>query len=218
MQWSVADLLYRVPSGAIIRQAIAGKVEIPKKGTLHAVYENQMYRQQEKKAEKAQQKTAPTDQAQMGVQISSAQGSNGSSPAANGQSMAMAAPESQSSAMDGNQMAANAPAMNSSMTQPAASNPAMAPAPDTAPQPDFPPFSSIEALAPHERVAQLQQMQPAEFDAFMHSLKGQQRNQLSADMSPDLREALEDLENPQRMEAEELMAERLTRDIYSNAQ
>ena len=64
MQWSVADLLFRVPSGAIIRQAIAGKVDIPKKGTLHAVYENQMFRQQEKKAEKAQQKTASNDRSE----------------------------------------------------------------------------------------------------------------------------------------------------------
>jgi uncharacterized protein (DUF1800 family) len=211
MQWSVADLLFRVPSGAIIRQAIAGKVDIPKKGTLHAVYENQMFRQQEKKAEKAQQKTASNDQTQV---------VNGQTQTPSGQAIAMAAPESQAPAMDagngGNSMAANTPAMNA--TQPAASNPAMAPAADTVPQPDFPPFASIAALAPHERVAQLQQMQPSEFDAFIHSLKGQQRNQLAADMTPDLREALEDLENPQRMEAEELMAERLTRDIYSSAQ
>jgi uncharacterized protein (DUF1800 family) len=223
MQWSVADLIYRVPSGAIIRQAIAGKVEIPKKGTLHAVYENQMYRQQEKKAEKAQQKTAPTDQMQMGTQMANAQGQapNGQAPAANGQSMAMAAPENQAPAMDGgngNSMAANAPTMSSSAPQPTTSNPTNADVLDTMSKFDGPSFASIAALAPHERVAQLQQMQPAEFDAFMHSLKGQQRNQLTSDMTPDLREALEDLENPQRMEAEELMSERLTRDIYSNAQ
>jgi uncharacterized protein (DUF1800 family) len=202
MQWSVADLLYRVPSGAIIRQAIAGKIDIPKKGTLHAVYVDQMYRQQEKKAEKEQQKTAQAAQA----------------PMANGQTIAMAAPEGQAPAMDGNTMAANAPAMNSSTMQPAASNATPSMAADTMSQPDFPPFASISALAPRDRIAQLQQMQPAEFDAFMHSLKGPQRNQLTADMTPDLREAVEDLENPQRMEAEELMAERLTRDIYSSAQ
>jgi uncharacterized protein (DUF1800 family) len=200
MQWSVADLLYRVPSGAIIRQAIAGKVDFPQRGTLHAVYVDQMYRQQEKKAEKAQQKTATADEAQ----------------AANGQAPAMTTPEGPVPAMDGNQTAANVPAMNPRMTQPVNSNPAMAA--DTMSEPDFPLFASIAALAPRDRVAQLQQMQPAEFDAFIHSLKGPQRNQLTADMAPDLRESLEDLENPQRMEAQELMAERLTRDIYSSAQ
>jgi len=203
MQWSVADLLFRVPSGAIIRQAIAGKVDIPQRGTLHAVYVDQMYRQQEKKAEKAQPANGQ------------AQASNGMAPAANGQSMAMAPDAGPAPAMDvsnsmsANAVAANAPVMNSSASAMAA---------DTVAPQDFPPFASIAALAPHERVAQLQQMQPAEFDAFMHSLKGPQRNQLTADMTPDLREALEDLENPQRMEAQELVAERLTRDIYSSAQ
>lgn len=222
MQWSVPDLLYRVPSGAIIRQAIAGKVEIPKKGTLHAVYENQMYRQQQKKAEKAQQKTTQAEQTTTANGQGQMLATNGQAPAASRQSPAMAATENQAPAMDGgsggDSMAANAPAMNPSAPQPAYPNPAMAPSADTMSQPDFPPFAGIAALAPHERVAQLQQMQPAEFDAFMHSLKGAQRNQLTADMTPDLREALEDLENPQRMEAEELMSERLTRDIYSNAQ
>jgi uncharacterized protein (DUF1800 family) len=206
MQWTVPDLLYRVPSGAIIRQAIAGKVDIPQKGTLHAVYENQMYRQQQKKAEKEQQKTAQADQAQ----------------AAMGQSPAMSPQEGQTTAMDsspgGGAMVGNSPAMNSGVTQPAPLTPATAVATDAMSQPNVPAFASISALAPRDRVAHLQQMQPAEFDAFMHSLKGAQRNQLAADMTPDLREALEDLENPQRMVAEELMAERLTRDIYSSAQ
>jgi uncharacterized protein (DUF1800 family) len=206
MQWTVPDLLYRVPSGAIIRQAIAGKIDIPQKGTLHAVYENQMYRQQERKAEKEQQKTAQADQAR----------------AAMGQSPAMSPQEGQTTAMDssagGGAMAGNSPAMNSGVTQPAPLTPATAVAADAMSQPNVPAFASISALAPRDRVAHLQQMQPAEFDAFMHSLKGAQRNQLAADMTPDLREALEDLENPQRMVAEELMAERLTRDIYSSAQ
>jgi uncharacterized protein (DUF1800 family) len=213
MQWSVADLLYRVPSGAIIRQAIAGKIDIPQKGTLHAVYVNQMYRQQQKKAEKEQQKTAQADQAQA---------ANGQAPVANGQSPAMSPQEGQAPAMDsgagGNAMAGNAPAMNSGAPRPAPLDPATAATADAMSQLNVPAFASIQALAPRDRVAHLQQMQPAEFDAFMHSLKGAQRNQLAADMTPDLREALEDLENPQRMVAEELMAERLTRDIYSSAQ
>ncbi len=45
-----------------------------------------------------------------------------------------------------------------------------------------------------------------------------QRQALVADMTPELRESVADLENPERLVAGELMAERLTRDIYSNAQ
>jgi uncharacterized protein (DUF1800 family) len=233
MQWNVPDLLFRVPSGAIIRQAMAGKVEIPRQGTLHSVYEFQMYRQQEKKAEKAQDKSGQDKTAQ-------AQPADGQAQTANGQSMAPAASmngqENQGQAnpapaMDNgagdNMMAANVPAMNAAPAQSAntthAANSAANDVLDTMSQLDGsqfdgPAFSSIVALSPRDRVAHLQQMQPAEFDAFMHSLKYQQRTQLTADMPPDLRESVEDLENPQRMVAHELMAERLTHDIYSSAQ
>ncbi len=232
MQWSVADLLYRVPSGAIIRQAIAGKVDIPRKGTLHAVYEDQMYRVEQKRAEQEQKKTAQAESAQ--TQAGNAQ----QAPPGNGQAATVSAANGEPNpagngeksmtggAMDGsagNSMTAStAPAAektpDQSPAQPPVLDPVTAAAADMLSQPDTPGFASIAALSPRDRVAHLQQMQPAEFDDFMHSLKGAQRNQLTADMTPDLREALEDLENPQRMVVEELMAERLTRDIYSSAQ
>ena len=225
MQWSVPDLLYRVPSGAIIRQAMAGKVEIPSKGTLHSVYEFQMYRQQEKKAEKAQEKS-PQAQAMNGLgqqtvpSMSENQRSETQSQA--GQAQENRPPATTMESGGDSMMAANAPAMTANPDKPA--NPSSAASSegsdllDTMSQFDGPAFSTIVAMAPRDRVAQLQKMQPAEFDTFIKSLKYQQRSQLTADMSPDLRESVEDLENPQRMVAHELMAERLTRDIYSSAQ
>ena len=54
MQWNTEDLLYRLPSNAEIRQAMnTGRVPIPANGTLHAIYENQIYRLQAQKDEKA---------------------------------------------------------------------------------------------------------------------------------------------------------------------
>jgi uncharacterized protein (DUF1800 family) len=61
-------------------------------------------------------------------------------------------------------------------------------------------------------------MQPEEFEAFIKSLKPAQRVALSAGMTPDLRESLEDLQHPEQAVVQELFAQRLTRDIYSNAQ
>ena len=55
MQWSTQDLMFRMPSPAMIRQAADGKIEIPQGGTLHAVYENQIYRYQLRKAAQQQQ-------------------------------------------------------------------------------------------------------------------------------------------------------------------
>jgi hypothetical protein len=58
MQWSTQDLMFRMPSPAIIRQAADGKIDIPRTGTLRAVYENQIYRYQLKKAAQAEKQTA----------------------------------------------------------------------------------------------------------------------------------------------------------------
>ena len=58
MTWSTQDLLFRMPSNAIIRQAANGKIEIPSKGTLHGVYENSIYRIQVRKEAKAEKQTA----------------------------------------------------------------------------------------------------------------------------------------------------------------
>ena len=56
MQWSPEDLLYRVPSNAIIRQVIDGKLTAPEHGALHSVYENQIYRARAKKQQQDEKK------------------------------------------------------------------------------------------------------------------------------------------------------------------
>ncbi len=52
MQWSLRDLLYRAPANPIVRQAADGRVDVPRNGTLHAVYENAIYRLQARQQEK----------------------------------------------------------------------------------------------------------------------------------------------------------------------
>ncbi len=76
----------------------------------------------------------------------------------------------------------------------------------------------VLALPPQQRVLRLQQMQPEDFESFIKSLRPVQRQALVAGMSPDLKEAVGALENPEQTTAQELFAERLTRDIYANAQ
>jgi uncharacterized protein (DUF1800 family) len=151
MQWSTQNLMFRMPSPTIIRQAADGKIEIPRGGTLHAVYENQIYRYQLRKAAQAEKQTAA----------------------------------------------------NQASTTPAV---------------DEARIAGILALEPTERVRRLQAMQPEEFESLIKSLKPMQRAALVAGMSPDLKESVEDLAAPEQTVVRELMAERLTRDIYSNAQ
>src|SRR5208337_3979794 len=76
----------------------------------------------------------------------------------------------------------------------------------------------ILVLPPQQRLNRLAAMKQPEFDSFRKALKPQQRTALIAGLSPAQKEFVAALENPQRLVAEELAAQRLTRDIYSNAQ
>jgi uncharacterized protein (DUF1800 family) len=247
MQWSTRDLIYRIPSNAVIRQALNNKGTIPPNGTLHAVYENQMYRLQEKKADQAEKKQDAQNPAQ--AQIAA----NAPAPAANGNAAMTGGNGAAMNATTRNGGGMNAGAANADSTAAILdrldqmSSPAVsAPATQTAAQPQAAQMAAnvkpdiakpgidaqaqdnfmrwaalveeLHGLPPQQRVARLQSMQPEDFDDFMKSLKQPQRQALTADMTPALREATEDLENPQQLLTQELMAQRLARDVYSNAQ
>ena len=198
MQWSPEELLYRVPSNAIIRQALDGKLPIPERGALHAVYLNQMSRVSEKQQEKQQKKADEQAKPQVAANAAPAM-----APAGNGSGAAMEtqmqAPAQPQAAMDANQRNATKIAL------------AMTVADDSE-------FRQMLELAPQQRVLHLVAMQPEAFETFFSSLKPPQRNALVQDLPPDLKEVVGDLENPQRLVNEEIIAQRLTRDIYSNAQ
>jgi uncharacterized protein (DUF1800 family) len=215
MQWSTRDLMFRMPGPAIIRQAADGKIDIPQSGILRVVYENQIYRYQMRKAAQAEKQTAKNQGqgAAGGVQSPAMSGGASMDGAVNqGASPNMEATSAQPAAPQQPDMsAASAPAMNA-MT-PAATNQAPA-----APAVDEALVASVLALQPADRVRRLQAMQPADFDSFVKSLKPAQRAALVAGMSPELRESVEDLAAPEQTVVKELFAERLARDIYSNAQ
>lgn len=178
MEWAPEQLLYRAPSNGIIRQTIAGKLPLPERGALRAVYEDQIYRYSEKKQEKQQKKD---------------------SDAAKTSEMTSLAPE--------------AP-MQNAVANPEeirADNAALPAVPDNQ-------FTRISSLAPAERVSALIAMRPEAADSFFKSLKPPQRASLLKDLTPNLREVVLDLEGPQRLVNEEIVAQRLTRDIYANAQ
>jgi uncharacterized protein (DUF1800 family) len=195
MQWTPEDLLFRVPSNAIIRQTIAANLPIPERGALHSVYENQIYRVTAQKQEQDRKKSTKQDQT------------------------TTASPAPMNSA---NPMAASPPpaSMAPSAAQADQGQLSMAATPTTIPAPpiDESQFRSLINLPPQQRVARLVAMRQPDFDDFVKSLKPIQRATLVAGLTPDLREVVLALENPQRLVNEELIAQRLTRDIYSTAQ
>jgi uncharacterized protein (DUF1800 family) len=205
MRWSTEDLLFRAPSNGIIRQAMDGKLSIPERGALHSVYEDQIYRVSERKQQQELKKA--NDAAKQQALAPSGRGA--SVPAMTGEgSMAAGSTTSANS---------QAPASAGSLSSDVAQN-TMA-TPDSGPPPfDDAKFHEIVNLPPQQRVSRLIAMPPEEFESFIKSLKGPQRATLLAGLSPNLREVIFDLENPERMVAEEVIAQRLTRDIYSPAQ
>ena len=236
MQWSMQDLFFRLPSNPIIRLAANGKVEIPQGGTLQAVYENQIYRIQARKEAQADKRSiaanpapglanGPVNQSMNAEGDMEPSGGRPPNPQATGQK--------QPAQPDMNQMQPGQPGMNqagmneagtgqmapspemNAMTPATATNSNQAPAP---PAFDDATIKRILALPPQQRVMRLQSMQPEEFDGFMKSLKPAQRQALLAGLNPDLKESVGALENPERTTADELFAQRLTRDIYANAQ
>ncbi len=222
MQWNIEDLLYRLPSNAEIRQAMnTGRVPIPATGTLRAIYENQIYRLQAKKAEKVE-KNAPAQ----GTNLPETNTSAKMQLASDG-SMMSVDPSARPPANPADGTAGDRASMSSNTFAPTMSGPDQVSAPmdmnaaqpvDAEPRFDQFSIGRILSLDPQERVARLAAMHPEEFDSFIKSLKPVQRVALNAGLKPDLKLTLAALENPERLVAEDLISERLTRDIYSNAQ
>ena len=197
MQWSPEDLLYRAPSNAVIRQALDGKLAIPEHGALRAVYEDQMFRVTMKKQEKEQKKAGEQPR-----QLAAAKTADAATLATINDMAGDASPANQATARQGSFVDANQ--MNSSPLQ--------------LPAIDEITFSRLLDMTPPQRVSHLAAMQPEEADVFFKSLRPPQRAALVKDLPPDLKEIVLDLENPQRLVNEEIIAQRLTRYICSKAQ
>jgi uncharacterized protein (DUF1800 family) len=216
MQWSTQDLLFRLPSNGVIRQAAEGKIAVPPGGALHSVYVDEIARYQGKqqdKEKKKQQQASMTANATMtnvamNGQDASGQAMNSVQAMTNGQGMNGAATGMASDARQ-------------TMVAPVESGQMMAPAATTtpdAPGPDQAEIARVIALPPAQRVAYLVGMQQPDFDAFRKALKGPQRIALNTGLNPAQKEVVLALEGPQHVVGEELIAQRLTHDIYSNAQ
>ena len=198
---STSDLLYRLPSGAVIRQAANGKAPIPQPPALHAIYTDEIARYEARQEEKQQQKQQVTMTASAGAPV---------------QSML---PSSQPPNMPGTP--ARMAAEPATAMPPAESGQMMAPPPDAHPEqapPSDAQIAAILSLEPQMRLARLAAMSQPDFDAFRKALKGPQRAALTAGLNPAQKEFAAALENPQRVINEELAAQRLTRDIYSTSQ
>ncbi len=165
MQWNTEELLYRLPSNAIIRQALHGRVSLPEGGILRTIYENQMARIQARQLAQAQasaNRTAGNDPAPSPIDMMGAPGADAS--------------------------------------------------------PRTPDPSELLDLQPAQRVDALSRMSQPELDSFVRGLRPVQRFRLVTGLTPDQQQTISALENPEGTVVNQLIGERLARDIYSNAQ
>jgi uncharacterized protein (DUF1800 family) len=216
MRLSQHELVERFPSPAMIRQAEQGKRGIPWNPVEKAIYNDQIAQLRERQ----EQKKSTELRAQSAGQ-SAVQGAPG---------MAMA-PQTDGQSMAGQSMAA-APS-NSMMAPSAEMGPP--PAPDMLPmaaaKPAPPPIEETEKklyadldatnvvnLPADQRVKKLIEMKPDEFRDFLQHLNKVDRVALFADLTPEQRETVFALINPQLVVGGEVLVTRLLRDVYSERQ
>jgi uncharacterized protein (DUF1800 family) len=200
----------------MIRQAEQGKRGIPWNPVEKAIYNDQIAQLRERQ----EQKKSTELRAQSAGQ-SAVQGAPG---------MAMA-PQTDGQSMAGQSMAA-APS-NSMMAPSAEMGPP--PAPDMLPmaaaKPAPPPIEETEKklyadldatnvvnLPADQRVKKLIEMKPDEFRDFLQHLNKVDRVALFADLTPEQRETVFALINPQLVVGGEVLVTRLLRDVYSERQ
>jgi uncharacterized protein (DUF1800 family) len=222
MQWNTQDLLYRLPSNALIRQAINGKIQVPERGVLHAIYENEIERISAKQQAQAVKKELVLNQP---ASVAMPASVSMNTPAANATSTNASSMNSAIEIAAELEKTENSTSMakEPSPTAPAQGNAGQTSMAIESSPPNTPPVSetainAVLALPSQQRVDRLAMMRQPQFDGFLKALRPLQRNQLTADLNPEQKEIVAALESPERVVAEELIAERLTRDIYSSAQ
>jgi uncharacterized protein (DUF1800 family) len=213
MQGSPQDLLFRLPSNAIIRQVADGKIAIPENKGLQVIYENELARVELRRQEKDQKNQQPASVSTNGATTNPAMAS-APIPAT---TQAMNSPSTED-AGSGKMAAEPSPAPQSGQMSMTAANSMASSQPPSEIQIAPSLIAEVLARPPQRRIARLAAMPQPQFDAFRKALKPPQRAALLAGLDPDQREYVAALENPQRVVIDELAYQRLTRDIYSNAQ
>jgi uncharacterized protein (DUF1800 family) len=223
MQLSPQDLLFRFPTNGVIRQTIDKKAPEPQNAVLRKIYDDEIFRYDQRRQEKQQK--------QLAASMTPSMASPGSAPAEGS-----AVPANSARNMDAGMTMNSSPAVDPSPSMAASSSPDMASPPEnesllkkkpqalvdraTPNSSSIAPalVAAIAALPPAQRVARLANMPEPDLDNLLKGLKPPQRLSIAAGLTPGEKEYLVALVAPQRVVNEEIAEQRLTRDIYSNTQ
>ena len=243
MRLSQRDLLARYPAEPLIKAVADGKIPMPTDPVEHAVYSDRIYAYQQRVAEKAAADlTAPPLPAKSLQQVIDTvahpqplTSSQSSSPAAAPgikPDRPVPVPARTTNSFLGSSVSSTGNAAGSTSSRAAAGAGSMGNATgqpdDAANSPSIKvkeqrlyadlAATSVVNLPPAQRVARIVAMEPVDFDAFQKSLTQPEKRSLIEDLTPQQRETLLALKNPQQLVGGELLASRLLRDVYSNRQ
>jgi uncharacterized protein (DUF1800 family) len=195
MEMQQAELMERYPSPQFLRQIIAKNLPLPAEPVEHAIYADQIafYEAAKAKKEAAQANAGSAGENGAGdeMQAAMAKEDGGKEYALNGKT-----------ALPGDNVDPSTPAMATHEDQ-------------------F--YSGLDAvrvinLPPEQRMQRILAMPPAELVAFRKSLSQSELAAAAEDLTPLQRETLAALQGSPKMIGAELLASRMTRDIYSERQ
>ena len=224
MRLSQHELVERFPSPAMIRQAEQGKRGLPWNTVERAIYEDQIaalrQRQEEKKS--AELRAQSTGQG-TGYRVQGAGQVTGDRLQGTGGPMNSTAAQGSSATTNGNSMVAS-----NDMAPPPPPDMMAMTATAKPPQPSIEDqekklYADLDAtnvvnLPPDARLKKLIEMKPDEFRDFLQHLSKPDRVALFAQLTPEQRETVFALINPQLVVGGEVLVTRVLRDIYSERQ
>jgi uncharacterized protein (DUF1800 family) len=217
MRLSQHELIEHFPSNAMIRQAEQGKRGLPWNPVEHAIYADQIAAMRERQQKQAEQKQ------NTGYRVQGEGNTTSSQPSMTATGGAMQPPPG---AAQGNQANAMAPGGDMGPPPPPDMMPMNAPA-----KPAPPPIeeqekklyadldaTNVVTLPPDQRIKRLIEMRPEEFRDFLQHLSKPDRVALFAGLTPEQKETVFALINPQLVVGGEVLVTRVLRDIYSERQ
>ena len=211
MRLTLHDRVRMFPSPQMIRQAEQGRLAIPRDPVEHAIYEDQIAQLRQRQENKAQSTELRAQNGQgAGRQesgVAAAAGASVGSMAA-GNDMAPPPPEEMMAARANTAQAPAAPSQEQTAEVQAAEDRLYADLGAT----------SVVNLPPAERVQKLVAMQPEAFREFLRRLNRPDRVALFAGLTPEQRETVFALINPQLVVGGEVLITRVLRDTYSERQ
>lgn len=213
MRLSEQALLTNYPPEPLVRAVADGKVPMPDNPETRAIYNSRIALYEQKLAEKESAVAAP--KANVIAPPNSTIPTSAASP------VPMNANAAVNPAMRGNAFSSNtATAPDTKETASATEDAVHSPSIKVREQHLYADLAatSILNLPPAARMAKILAMPPADFQNFQRSLTANEKRTLLVDLTPQQKEVLLAMRNPEQLVAGELLADRFLRDVYSNRQ